>query len=638
MFRTAIRHISAATLVLLSLGSQAQAQIPAPTALPSAPAPSPLSSRSTHKATGIGALLGAAKTSGDDFLPPDQAFRFDALAAGTDRVRLNWEIADGYYLYRARINVVTPSHSAQLGATQFPPGQVKTDEYFGKQEVYHHELIATVPVAHAGGGALELPLQVTYQGCADAGLCYPPITKAVTVTLPAAAGTAPASPSAASSAGGPARAGFGVADQDWFAALIRDGNPLIMLGWFYLAGLVLAFTPCVLPMVPILSGIIAGGGRPVTTARAFSLSLTYVLGMALTYTLAGIACAAAGRQVQAVFQQWWVLALFAALFVALALSMFGAFTLQMPAAIQTRIANLSNRQSAGTFGGVAIMGALSALIVTTCVGPALVGALVVISQTGQIARGGAALFAMSIGMGTPLLVVGASAGRLLPKAGPWMDLVKKLFGVMMLAVAAWMLARIVPERLALALWAVPALILAWLLWSPTRSSRAVRWGLRAAGSAAAVYGLALAAGAALGGTDPLAPIPAFAAKTHELPFRSIKSVADLDREVAQARAHGRSMLVDFSAEWCTSCKEMERYTFTDPAVQTALAGTVLLRADVTRNDADDQALLRRFGIFGPPTIAFYGTDGHERAQYRVVGYMKADAFAARTRAALNASS
>jgi thioredoxin:protein disulfide reductase len=627
MFRTANRPISAATLVLLSLGFQAQAQAPAPTAVPSAPAPSALSSRSNHKGTGIDALLGAAKTSGDDFLPPDQAFRFDALAEGTDRVRLHWEIAEGYYLYRARIKVMTASHSAQLGAPQFPPGQVKTDEYFGKQEVYHHELSGTVPVARAPGSALELPLQVTYQGCAEAGLCYPPITKAVTVTLAAAA-----------AGSGHARGGVGVSDQDWFAALIRGGNPLIMLGWFYLAGLVLAFTPCVLPMVPILSGIIAGGGRPVTTARAFSLSLTYVLGMALTYTLAGIACAAAGRQVQAVFQQWWVLALFAALFVVLALSMFGAFTLQMPAAIQTRIANLSNRQSAGTFGGVAIMGALSALIVTTCVGPALVGALLVISQTGQIARGGAALFAMSIGMGTPLLVVGASAGRLLPKAGPWMDLVKKLFGVMMLAVAAWMLARILPERLALALWAAPALILAWLLWSPTRSSPAARWGLRAAGSAAALYGVALAAGAALGGTDPLAPIPAFAATTHELPFRSIKSVADLDREVAQARAHGRSVLVDFSADWCTSCKEMERYTFTDPAVQMALAGTVLLRANVTQNDADDQALLRRFGIFGPPTIAFYGPDGHERTLYRVVGYMKADAFAARTRDALNPSS
>jgi thiol:disulfide interchange protein DsbD len=282
------------------------------------------------------------------------------------------------------------------------------------------------------------------------------------------------------------------------------------------------------------------------------------------------------------------------------------------------------------------MGALSALIVTTCVGPALVGALLVISQTGQVARGGAALFALSIGMGTPLLVVGASAGRLLPRAGPWMELVKKLFGVMMLAVAAWMLARIVPERVVLSLWAVPALILAWLLWSQPRGHSAATWGLRAAGVIAGLYGVVLTAGSALGGTDPLAPIPAFAARAHELPFRSIKSVADLDREVTQAKVQGRGVLVDFSADWCTSCREMERYTFTDPAVQAALSTTVLLRANVTQNDADDQSLLKRFGIFGPPTIAFYGADGHERTQYRVVGYMKAPAFASRTRAALHA--
>ncbi len=614
---TRIRHISTA-LLLMSIGLQVQAQ----TASPAPPDPAPAPSQAAPKG-GINALLDSVKASGDDFLPPDRAFRFDALPDGTDRVRLNWEIADGYYLYRARIKVATPSTRAQLGAPQMPQGQIKTDEYFGRQEVYHHELVATVPVLRATGGAFELPLQGTYQGCADAGLCYPPYP-------------ASGSPSSSALSGHPGGAGGGGAEQDWFASLIRAGNPLVMLSWFYLAGLVLAFTPCVLPMVPILSGIIAGGGRTLTTTRAFALSATYVLGMALTYTLAGIACAAAGRQVQAVFQQWWVLALFAALFVVLALSMFGLFTLQMPVAIQTRIANISNRQSAGTFGGVAVMGALSALIVTTCVGPALVGALLVISQTGQVARGGAALFALSIGMGTPLLVVGASAGRLLPRAGPWMDLVKKLFGVMMLAVAAWMLARIVPERVVLALWAVPALILAWLLWSQTRGHSAATWGLRATGVIAGLYGVALTTGSALGGTDPLAPIPAFAAKAHELPFRSIKSVVDLDREVAQARVQGRGVLVDFSADWCTSCREMERYTFTDPAVQAALSTMVLLRANVTQNDADDQALLKRFAIFGPPTIAFYGADGQERTQYRVVGYMKAQAFASRTRAALHA--
>jgi len=454
------------------------------------------------------------------------------------------------------------------------------------------------------------------------------------VRLAAGAG-ATGNPSAARGSGG---AAGGESEQSWFAAQIRSGNLLVMLGSFYLAGLLLSLTPCVLPMVPILSGIIAGAGHNITTARAFALSLTYVLGMALTYTAAGIVAAAAGRQVQAVFEQWWVIALFAGLFVVLGASMLGLFTLQMPVSVQTRIAGLSNRQSAGTFGGVAIMGALSALIVTTCVAPALVGALLVISQTGQIARGGAALFAMSLGMGTPLLLIGASAGKLLPKAGPWMDLVKRLFGVVMLAVAAWMLSRIVSGRVALILWAVPALLLAYLLWSRTRGRSSFSWVLRGAGLAAGLYGLTLATGSALGGTDPLAPIPALAADNHALTFRSIKSLADLDRELAQARAEGKSVLVDFSADWCTSCKEMERYTFTDPGVQAALSNTVLLRADVTHNDSEDQVLLKHFGIFGPPTIAFYGADGQERAALRVVGYMKADAFAARSRAALHAPS
>ena len=623
---SAKRHI-VGTLLAVSLALPAWAATE-PAAAPASGAPA---APSAQKAP-IDALLSSSRSGGDDFLPPDRAFQLEALAEGTDRVRLNWHIADGYYLYRARIKVSTSDPHAQLGPTQFPPGQVKNDEYFGRQEIYHHELSAAIPVVRERGGALELPLQVTYQGCAEAGLCYPPITKAVTVSLAATAALTTQSPDA----GGAGDASG--SDQSVFAARIRSGSLLLMLGSFYLAGLLLSLTPCVLPMVPILSGIIAGAGHNITTARAFALSLCYVLGMALTYTVAGIACAAAGRQVQAVFEQWWVIALFATLFVVLGASMLGFFTLQMPVSVQTRIAGLSNRQSAGTFGGVAVMGALSALIVTTCVAPALVGALAVISQTGQVVRGGAALFAMSIGMGTPLLLVGASAGRLLPKAGPWMDLVKRFFGVVMLAVAAWMLARIVPPRLALVLWAVPALLLAWLFWSQTRRRSALSWALRVAGLGAALYGVALAAGSALGGSDPFAPIPALAAKTHALPFRSIKSLADLDRELARARAQGQGVLVDFSADWCTSCKEMERYTFSDPAVQAALSNTVLLRADVTRNDAEDQALLKHFGIFGPPTIAFYGADGQERPALRVVGYMKADAFAARSHAALHAPS
>jgi thioredoxin:protein disulfide reductase len=610
--RSGIGHILPCALALALLGLPALAAGPPASAAPAA------------------GLLGSVKATGDDFLPPEQAFRFDALEGGSDRVQLNWEIAEGYYLYRARIKVATTSTAAQLGAPEFPPGQFKTDEYFGRQEIYHHELRVAVPVARAAGGTFSLPLQVTYQGCAEAGLCYPPITRSISVTLPGGAGAAGIMTAAAAGAGGDS------SEESRFARLVT-GNFFVMVGGFYLAGLLLAFTPCVLPMVPILSGIIAGGGAKVTPGRAFALSATYVLGMALTYTAAGLAGAAMGHEVQSLFQQWWVLSLFAAIFVAMALSMFGLFTVQMPASIQTRIAGLSNRQSAGTFGGVAMMGALSALIVTTCVGPALVAALLVISQTGQIARGGAALFAMSLGMGTPLLIVGASAGKLLPKAGPWMDFIKKLFGVMMLGVAAWMLSRIVPDRLALLLWALPALSLAWLLWFDLKAHRAALWTLRVAGLAAALYGVALAAGAALGGTDPLAPIPALAGHSPQsLPFRPIASLADLDREVAQASAHGHGVLVDFSADWCTSCKEMERYTFTDPNVKSALAGTALLRADVTRGTADDEALLKHFGIIGPPTIAFYGPDGHERSEFRVVGYLKAEAFAARARAALHA--
>ena len=684
MISTMIKHISTrlrivAVLLIAAVAGQAAAEAAVTSTASTATDPVASTSSSTGSASsltpkGIDAVLGASKAksgSGDDFLPPDEAFRFAAIPDGPDHVRLIWQIADGYYLYRTRVKAATTSDQAQLGALEMPTGETKSDEYFGKQEIYHHELVAGVPVARASAAELALPLQVTYQGCATAGLCYPPITKDITVSMPSgngggAAGSAvgagagnfssAAGASAASSAGSGLTSAAGdaasgatgvsgstdassatgayVSEQDRFATLIKSGNTFLMLGGFFLAGLVLAFTPCVLPMVPILSGIIAGQGKNVTTRRAFALSLTYVLGMAFTYTIAGALCAAAGKQVQTVFQQPWILALFAALFVALALSMFGLFTIQMPAAIQTRVANVSNQQSAGTFGGVALMGVLSALIVTTCVGPALVGALIVIGQTGQIARGAAALFAMSIGMGTPLLIVGASAGKLLPKAGAWMDTVKKLFGVMMLAVAAWMLARIIPERLSLVLWAIPALVCAWLLITEVRKRSAATWVVRFVGAAAGVYGLALITGSALGSTDPLAPFASRLAHQHELPFRTIKSVADLQREITQAKSEGKTVLVDFSAKWCVSCKEMEKYTFTDTAVKTALDRTVLLRADVTDNDAEDQALLKHMGIIGPPTIAFYGVNGEERANYRVVGFMKADAFASHAREAL----
>jgi thiol:disulfide interchange protein DsbD len=567
-----------------------------------------------------GALFGGGTQSGDDFLPVDAAFVLETVADGPDRVRLRWTIADGYYLYRERMTATTTSEQARLGALSLPTGKLKNDEFFGEQEVYYDELVATLPVSRAGTSEFQLPLKVTFQGCAEAGLCYPPETKTLNVVLPAGAGTT-------ASAGAPPGASGGfVSEQDRLAALIRDGSLWLVLATFFGLGLLLALTPCVLPMVPILSGIIAGQGENVTTQRAFALSLTYVLGMAVTNTLAGVAAAAAGSQIQAMFQQTWVIVLFALMFVVLALSMFGLFTIQMPSALQTRLTDVSNQQRAGTFGGVAMMGALSALIVTACVAPPLFAALAVIGQTGDLVRGGSALFFMSLGMGAPLILIGTSAGKLLPRAGAWMDTVKQLFGVLMLAVSAWMLARIVPDWAQLLLWAIPALIGAWILLRQVRSRSAWGWSGRAAGAALGIYGVVLLAGAGLGGTDPLKPIPQLAGEQRKLEFKLIKTVDDLEREVADAAAVNRPVMLDFYADWCVSCKEMEKYTFTDAAVQAALANAVLLKADVTANDAADQALLKHFEIFGPPTIAFYGPDGAERANYRVVGFMKAPEF------------
>ncbi len=580
----------------------------------------------------------AAPQAEPKFLPPDQVFHVTAAAAGPDTVRLDWSIRDGYYLYRSRLRVTT-ADGVPLGPIRLPRGEIKMDPYFGREEIYRHEVTGLVPLGgKSGTGARGISLRVTYQGCADAGLCYPPITKAISAGLPPA-GTAGsgAPPSAASAATAPASAVSDQPGQFRFEALVRSGSLLAIVGWFYLAGLGLAFTGCVYPTIPILSGIIVGQGRKVTTGRAFTLSLAYVLGMALTYTIAGTAFAAAGGQVQAAFQRPWIIVSFAAIFVAMALSMLGLFTVQMPAALQTRIAQLSNRQTAGTLGGVAAMGALSALIVTTCVGPALVGALAVISQTGELERGAAALFAMSIGMGTPLLIVGASAGRLLPKSGAWMDTVKKVFGAVMLGVAVLMLARLLPARMTLALWAVPAATLAAVLWRATRRASSRGWPLRIAALAAGIYVLALVTGAALGGTNPLQPIPAWSAASPPLLFAPIHSVADLDRAVSRASREGRPVMVDFYADWCTSCREMEATTFLDPGVQKALSGALLLRADVTANDANARALLKRFDIYGPPTIAFYGRDGRERSRFRVVGYMNSGEFAATVRAALAAA-
>ena len=570
-------------------------------------------------------LLGPVSNE-DQFLPVDQAFVFTAIADGADRVLLDWQVAPGYYLYRHRTSAKTSTPGFSLGEIAMPEGKKKTDEFFGDVEVYYGILTATVPVTRPTG-ASSFEVEVTYQGCADAGLCYPPVTKTVAIELPP-----PGTPSTSDVA--PM-----VSEQDRLSSLIAGGSLFAILASFFGFGLLLAFTPCVLPMIPILSGIIAGQGAAATPSRSFLLSVTYVLGMALTYTIAGAAFAAAGQQAQAFFQQPWIIIAFAALFVVLALAMFGLFDLKIPSALETRLANVSGRQKAGSFVGTTVMGALSALVVTACVAPPMVAALAVIGQTGDVLRGALALFVMAIGMGTPLLFVGIAGGRFLPHAGPWMTTIKALFGVLFLGVAVWMLERILPGALTLALWALLVIVGGYYFGGFGRTSAgaaAPRLLARGLGLAAIVWGTIMMIGAAAGGHDPLQPLrgatlPGFggqagATASEALPFRKIASVGDLDRELAAAQAAGQPVMLDFYADWCVSCKEMEKYTFSVPEVQQDLAGFVLLKADVTANSEADQALFRRFGVYGPPTTAFFGTQGRECRAFRLVGYVKADDF------------
>ncbi len=508
-------------------------------------------------------------------------------------------------------------------------------------EVYHNDVISRVPVARATPDAMDLDITVGYQGCADAGLCYPPQKRNFAVSLPAAT-TVSSLPSAP-----PGVAAAPVSEQGMLAEVITGRSLLSVIGIFFVSGLLLAFTPCVLPMVPILSGIIAGEGDDVSSSRGFGLALSYVMGMAIVYTAAGVAAAAIGVQLQAIFNAPWVLTVFAGLFVVLALGMFGLFDLQMPSGIQSRLASVSGQQKSGTVIGAFVMGALSSLIVTACVAPPLVAALTVIGQTGDMLRGGSALFAMSMGMGAPLLLVGASAGKLLPKAGPWMVAVKNAFGFLMLGLAVWMLSRILPGAVTLALWGVLVLMAGVFMGGLTtltpEAGGSQKLG-KGFGLIAVIYGSVMLLGSMAGGSDPLQAIAKLnvggggaAVEEHELEFVRIKTVDDLDRALASASAEGKTAMLDFYADWCVSCKEMEKYTFTDTGVQDVLGNTVLLQADVTANDEQDQELLQRFGVFGPPTIIFFGTDGQQRAGYEVVGYMKAGDFAAHAQKAFTAA-
>jgi len=582
----------------------------------------------------IGRFFGA----NDDFLPVDEAFQPILTALDGNTVEVAFRVAAGYYLYKDKIAASVDSNKVQLGKLELPAGEMKTDQYFGDMEVYHNDVFGRLPMARATPEAMELDLEIEYQGCAEDGICYPPVSKLMSVSLPEASAVTALTSIAAASAGVAA-----VSEQGRLAQIITGSGLGLVVATFFGLGLLLAFTPCVLPMVPILSGIIAGEGDNISPARGFSLALSYVMGMALVYTAAGVAAAAAGLQLQAMFNQPWVLVLFSSLFVILALGMFGIFNLQMPSAIQSRLANFGGNQKTGTAIGAFVMGAVSSLIVTACVAPALVATLTVMAQTGDMVRGGTALFAMSLGMGAPLLLVGAAHGKFLPKAGPWMVAVKNAFGFMMLGMAIWMMSRVLPDEVTLALWGVlifmAGVFLGGLTTLNSESPVAQKLG-KGFGLLAVIYGAVLLIGSLAGSDSMLRPLAALntgggamVAEQRELEFRRIKTTADLDAAITAAAAQGKSVMLDFYADWCVSCIEMEKYTFTDAGVQEALSNTVLLQADVTANDEEDQALLQRFGVFGPPTIIFFGADGVQRNGYEVVGYMKANDFAEHVRLA-----
>ncbi|MEJ2385940.1 MAG: protein-disulfide reductase DsbD [Chromatiaceae bacterium] len=595
--------------------------------------------------TGLNQSLGLS-TAADTLLQPDQAFHFSAEVATPDRLQLSWFIADGTYLYRDKIKLsLADARAVSIGPFVLPAGELKTgmvrpDGSIGAVEVYHHGIDLTVPLLRKDARPEQVTLVARYQGCAERGVCYPPIVKRVSLQLPASGAE---SPSAAAAQVTPqtleterppvSNTPMPISEQDRIAALLAGGNLWAIVPLFFGFGLLLALTPCVFPMIPILSGIIVGQGADITTARAFGLSLAYVLAMALTYTVAGVAAGLFGANIQAAFQNPWVLGAFAMVFVALALSMFGFYELQLPTGLQTRLAELSNRQRSGTLAGVAVMGLLSALIVSPCVAPPLAGALIFIGQTGNAVLGGTALFALSLGMGAPLILIGTSAARLLPRAGAWMDVVKAVFGVLLLGVAIALIERIVPPPVAMVMWAL-LLICSGVYMGALRhlSPEAGGWSKlwKGLGFALLVYGVAMLVGAAAGGKDTLQPLRGLGigggtVAESGVTFKGIKTVGDLDRELAAAE--GGSVMLDFYAKWCVSCQEMERDTFSDPAVINELKGFVLLQADVTDNDAQDRALMEgRFGIPGPPAILFFGPGGQELRDYRVVGFESPETF------------
>jgi thioredoxin:protein disulfide reductase len=590
--------------------------------------------------------VGAARAA-DDFLDPAVAFRFSATEQPGE-VDVHYKIADGYYMYRERFSFAVRNGASTIGLPQLPAGHVKFDETFQKNvETYRGELTIRVPIKQAAG---PFDLAVTSQGCADAGICYPPMERVYHVNgaalQPATAGTttsatrSPARTDASASTSWYERA----TSADYAQSLLEGGGFFAIVGLYFLAGMVLSLLPCSYPMIPILSAIIIGEGARVTRARGFSLSLSYVVGMALVYTALGIAAALVGQSLGAWLQNPWVLGAFAILLTAFAVTLIAGVDIVLPQRWQNGVSKATEGRSGGKFAAVAVMGALSALVVGACMTAPLFAVLAFIAHTGNAALGGAALFAMGIGLGVPLLIIGLGAGTILPRAGAWMDSVKVFFGVVLLAAALWIIWPVLggtAQMLLSTLWLLIAAA-ALGLFSPqqTGNSSRVLWrGLgRGIGAAFAIWAAVLLVGVAAGSTDPLRPLAVLASRAPEagasgagaataanaqsdLAFAPVSSSGQLDQVV---KAAAQPAMLDFYADWCVSCKEMEKFTFSDPRVNARLKQLKLLRADVTANNTDDQALLKRFNLFGPPGIIFFNEDGKE--VLRVVGYESADTF------------
>jgi thiol:disulfide interchange protein DsbD len=592
---------------------------------------------------GLGAGL-TALAHADDFLDPSAAFRFSADEQPRE-VDVHFKIADGYYLYRERFQFAVKSGAATLGAAQLPPGHIKFDPTFQKNvETYRGDLTVRVPVQAASA---PFELAVTSQGCADAGICYPPAEHVYRVSGAALR-------DGGASAGGGQAAALADASGPWYErvtnadyaqSLLQGGSFAATVGLYFLAGLVLSLLPCSYPMIPIVSAIIIGQGDKVTQGRSFALSLSYVIGMSLVYTVLGIAAALAGQSLGAWLQNPWVLGAFGVLLTAFALTLIAGVDLVLPQRWQDRVSEASSRRSGGTFAAVAMMGALSALVVGACMTAPLFAVLAFIAHTGNAVLGGAALFSMGLGLGVPLLVIGLGAGVLLPRAGAWMEAVKVFFGIALLAAALWIVWPVLPstaEMLLAALWLLLAAAGLGLFTPNTGGPSIWRRLGRGIGAALAIWAAAMLVGLAAGSSDPVRPLAVLAARTGgdtvaatgsvgaagtngtspaQTAFARIQSTTQLD---GLLKAGARPAMLDFYADWCVSCKEMERFTFSDKRVQARLAQLQLLRADVTANNPDDQTLLKRFGLFGPPGIIFFDRTGKEIL--RVVGYEPADTF------------